>query len=81
MTTVNALRDDKILDIDEAIGSGDITPDEGRRRFLRLNYSIPDAYDAVLKALDDGGRQYCDGCEGEGEACPQCDGQGSVADV
>lgn len=90
MTTVNALREDKILAIGEAVGTGDITPVEGFNKLHQLGYAIPDAHDAVLHALDFGEREHCDRCEGMGTVgtpysgsdpvCVYCGGRGSVSD-
>ncbi len=89
MSAVNALREDKILDIGEAVGSGDMTPADGRMLLAkRFNRKAWEAADDICFALDYGDREECDYCGGDGVAmtltsatdpsCGWCDGQGSV---
>ncbi len=91
MNAVNAMREDEILSIEEAVGSGAMTPEEGRKQLIKhFNRATWEAADQICHALDFGEREECDPCLGTGSVdapfsgsdpcCDECGGQGSVSD-
>ncbi len=88
MNAVNAMREDNILHIGEAVGSGDMPPQMGRTQLERLGKQNWQAADDICFALDYGDREECDPCLGTGSVdapfsgsdpcCDECGGQGSV---
>lgn len=88
MNKVNALREDTIATITEAIAAGTMTPVAGAEKLRGHGYTSVGARDAILDILDAAGLTYCEDCDGVGVAappgmvgarkCPHCKSQGSI---
>ncbi len=84
MNKVNALREDTIATITEAIAAGTMTPVAGAEKLRGHGYTSVGARDAILDVLDAAGLEHCQPCDGGGRQpwpsiiCWVCKGQGSI---